>query len=120
MLLAPAGTVTETGNVTTGSLLARFTLNPPEGALLVRVTVQAAEPGLAIIVGLQEMVLSAATDCCRVIVPADPVDGVELAVASVAMAPLMGTETELAVVPDAICKVTVATTPLAMTVPSVP
>ena len=61
-LLAPAGTLMEAGTVATGSLLVRPTLNPPVGAAPVSVTAQAAEPGLAIVVGLHEIALSA--DVC--------------------------------------------------------
>ena len=50
----------------------------------------------------------------------DPIAGVALPVASVAIAPLTGTEMELAVVPDATCNETVATTPDATEVLSTP
>lgn len=61
-LLAPAGTLIEAGTVATGSLLVRPTFNPPVGAAPVKVTAQAADPGLAIVVGLHEIALSA--DVC--------------------------------------------------------
>ena len=43
-LVAPAGTVTEAGTVTTLLLLAKLTVNPPVAAAALRVTVQLSVP----------------------------------------------------------------------------
>jgi len=75
--VCPAATVTLDGSVRLALLLESEMRNPPEGAVPFSETVQELVPGVLIVKGLQFSVLRA-TDTGRAMLPALPLEGIEV------------------------------------------
>ncbi len=71
-LVTLAGTVTEAGRVTAGSLLDKLTLRPPLGAAALSVTVQASVPDPVMDNWLQVSALGVTSAVAEVLLPAVP------------------------------------------------
>jgi predicted ribosomally synthesized peptide with SipW-like signal peptide len=117
-LLELAATVTLAGSVTLALLSDSVTANPPVGAAPLSVTVHEDVPGAFTLAGVQARLLKAAGggDWMTVIVPAEPEAGIEAAAPVVAKVLLSVTGTLVLVVPAAMVKAAVATSPFPIVV----
>jgi hypothetical protein len=113
--VCPAVTNTLEGTVTVELLLDSATVVPPVGAVPLIVTVQLAVPGPVTVPGVQLSELTAREEVGSVMVPPDPLVGIEFPAPSEAEAPESERGNEF-VAEGAICKLIEAKPPLATTV----